>query len=113
MFNPTGEHARIFACVTQIYKAVKETLGITGCIPVILVEDETKVKTIVGTGEARYNKIVDTFCIVKIEGFSRVVMVNPLLVLFPQLVLVVSYICNCFNVAWIRWQWNVIDQLWV
>lgn len=39
-----GEHPEIFAVVASIYKDAKVQHGIEGPIPVILAEDETKVK---------------------------------------------------------------------
>ena len=39
-----GEHAEIFAAVAQIYKDAKAAHNIMGPVPVILAEDETKVK---------------------------------------------------------------------
>jgi hypothetical protein len=42
-FMPS-EHASIFKVVAEIYKATKEVHGVGGVVPVILAEDETKVK---------------------------------------------------------------------
>jgi hypothetical protein len=39
-----GKHASIFKAVAEIYKAAKEVYGVGGAVPVILAEDETKVK---------------------------------------------------------------------
>ena len=40
-----GEHAHLFACVAQLYKESKTSLDIVGPIPIILADDETKVKS--------------------------------------------------------------------
>jgi hypothetical protein len=121
-----GEHAAIFECITQIYIEAKEAHGVHGLVPVILAEDETKVKTRitwepqtdvlagfcgtkeghvcitklkleVGSGQEGYAKIVDAFKSNIMDGFARVVMVNPLHDKLPRLVLVVSCTCNCFD----------------
>jgi hypothetical protein len=137
----SGEHGEIFAAVAEIYKDAKAAHGITGPIPVILAEDETKVrsrvsyeqrfdtlagfcgpkdnhmcvsdyKPNVGIGEDGYNKILNCFRSDKVGGFARVVMVSPLHDKLPRLVLCVSCTCNCFNSQWIKDQWDRIDQLW-
>jgi len=107
-----GEHAEIFSNVAQIYKQAKAAYGTVGPVPVILVEDEIKVKgrivwdhrwdtlvgfcgpkenhvcasnykEIVGTGKDGYNKIVDSFGTNRIGAFARIVMVNLLHQSFP------------------------------
>jgi hypothetical protein len=40
-----GEHVAIFECIAQIYVEAKEAHGVHRPVPVILAEDETKVKT--------------------------------------------------------------------
>lgn len=136
-----GEHASIFKCVADIYRESKAAYRITGAVPVILAEDETKVKSriswdsrsdvlvgfcgskvdhrcdshfrpAVGSGEAGYSNVVDAFKLNRIGSFARVIMVNPLHDRLPRLVLVVNVTCNCFNSAWVREQWSVIDGLW-
>ena len=121
-----GEHVDIFWSVAQIYKQAKETHGIIGPIPVILAEDETKVKdrvawyhcwdrlvgfcglkddhicvsnykVVVGMGDSSYNNIVDGFRTNCVGAFARIIMVNPLHSNLPRLVLVVTYTCNCFD----------------
>lgn len=122
----SGEHAQIFSNVADIYRKAKEAHGIVGPVPIILAEDETKVKgriswerktdalvgfcgskenhvcksgykIVVGSGEAGYSKIVDSFQTNKVGGFARVIMVNPLHNKLPRLVLVVCCTCGCFN----------------
>ncbi len=39
-----SEHAVIFKCVAKIYKEAKQVHNIGGPIPIILAENETKVK---------------------------------------------------------------------
>lgn len=39
-----GEHSEIFAAVAEIYRNAKAAHDITGPVPVILAEDETKVR---------------------------------------------------------------------
>ena len=39
-----SEHTSIFKAIAEIYKATKEVQGVGGVVPVILVEDETKIK---------------------------------------------------------------------
>ena len=136
-----GEHSEIFASVAEIYKCAKIAHGIVGPVPVILAEDETKVKgrvaweqkfdtlagfcgieknhvcvsdfkPIVGSGNNGYNTIVDSFTNNRVGGFARVVMVNPLHQSLPRLVLVVNCTCNCFNAGWVRRQWKVIEKIW-
>ena len=137
-----GEHSEVFASVAEIYKGVKLGHGIVGLIPIILAKDETKVKgrlvwdqkydtlagfcgiennhvcvsnfrLIVGSGSDGYNNIVDSFSNNHVGGFARIVMVNPLHQSLLRLVLVVNCTCNCFNAAWVRRQWKVIEKLWV
>jgi hypothetical protein len=136
-----GEHSQIFKAVAQIYADAKKVHGITGPVPVILAEDETKVKSrvayeqkwdslagfcgvkdnhvcisdyklLVGSGDEGYSRVVEGFRTNKVGGFARVVVVNPLHDKLPRLVLVVSYTCNCFNAAWVRDQWKTIERLW-
>lgn len=136
-----GEHAEIFAAVAQIYRDAKAAHNIMGPVPVILAEDETKVKgrvawepkwdtlagscgplenhvcisgfrPVVGCGEDRYRQMVDSFTTNTKDSFARVVVVNPLQDKLPRLVLVACCTCNCFKSAWVRNQWEVIDKLW-
>ena len=136
-----GEHGEIFAAVAEIYKDAKDAHGIIGPIPVILAEDETKVrsrvhyeqrfdtlagfcgpkdnhicvsnyKPIVGIGDDGYNKILDCFRFDKVGGFARVVMVSPLHDKLPRLVLCVSCTCNCFDSQCVKNQWVKIEKLW-
>ena len=133
-----GEHASLFAAVANIYREAKSAHGVQGQVPIILAEDETKVKTriswearsdglvgfcgskedhicvssfkpVVGNGESGYDAIVDSFRSNKKGSFARV---NPLHDKLPRLVLVVSCTCNCFDAEWVRNQWNCIDALW-
>jgi hypothetical protein len=55
-----GEHFAIFASIANIYREAKETHGITGLVPVILAEDETKVKMRIAW-EAKTDRLV-RFC---------------------------------------------------
>ena len=136
-----GEHGEIFASLAEIYKEAKVAYGIVGAVPVILAEDERKLrsrvsyeqrfdslagfcgpkdnhvcissyKLILGTGEAGYNKILDCFRADKVGGFARVVMVSPLHENLPRLVLCMSCTCNCFDSQWIKNQWEQIEKLW-
>ena len=137
----SGEHADIFKSIASIYVDAKAALGISGPIPVILAEDETKVrgrvswearwdtllgfcgptenhkcitnyKPVVGVGEVGYNKVVDSFKQNKVGGFARVIVVNPLHEKLPRLVLVACCTCGCFDASWVRAQWKEIDNLW-
>ena len=96
----SGEHAEIFESIANIYSDAKVAHCLSGPIPVILVEDETKVrgrisweakwvtmvgfcgpkenytciphyKPIVGVGEVGYNKLVDSFRLNKVGGFAK------------------------------------------
>ena len=136
-----GEHSQIFAAVAQIYRDAKLAHNILGPVPILLAEDETKVKgrvtweskwdtlagfcgpsenhvcvsgfrPIVGSGEEGYRKLLESFSNNKKGSFARVVVVNPLHELLPRLVLVVCCTCNCFNSDWVRGQWDIIDKLW-
>ena len=136
-----GEHGEIFAAIANIYKDAKAAHGIVGSVPVILAEDETKVRTrvsydqrfdslagfcgpkenhlcisnykpIVGNGETGYNKIVDCFCSDRVAGFARVLMVSPLHEKLSKLVLCVSCTCNYFDSQWVKNQWSKINKLW-
>lgn len=100
-----GEHREIFRGVAQIYKDTKVVHGIVGPMPILFIEDETKVKgwiawdhhwdtlsgfcgpneihvcvfnfkQIVGSNDEGYNKIMDCFCTNRV--FAKIVMVNPL-----------------------------------
>ena len=137
----SGEHADIFKSVAKIYTDAKKALGISGPIPVILAEDETKVrgrvswearwdtllrfcgpidnhkcitdyKPVVGESEVGYSKMVDSFRLDKVGGFARVIMVNPMHEKLPRIVLVACCTCGCFDASWVRAQWNKIDDLW-
>ena len=136
-----GEHSVLFAAVAEIYREAKVTHGVEGPVPVILAEDETKVrsritwdarsdglvgfcgekdshvckssfKPTVGNGEDGYSCIVDSFRLNDKGSFARVIMVNPLHDKLPRLVLAVSCTCNRFNSDWVRNQWSSIDVLW-
>jgi len=136
-----GEHAEIFESIATIYADAKATHGIIGSVPVILAEDETKVrgrvawearsdtvvgfcgpkadhvciplyKPSVGAGEGGYNKLVESFKLDKVGGFARVIVVNPLHEKLPRLVLVAICTCGCFDSNWVRQQWDQIDELW-
>ena len=135
------EHPEIFRCIAQIFKEPKIAHAISRPIPVILAEDETKVKSrvawepqrdtlagfcgwknnhrccttlklVVGSGKHGYESIVGAFRDAKMGGFARVIMLNPLHSALPRLALVVTCIYNCFDSNWIRNQWKVIDKLW-
>jgi len=56
--------------------------------------------------------LLESFSNNKVGSFACVVVVNLLYKKLPYLVLVVYCICNCFNSAWIRNQWEIIDKLW-
>ena len=102
-----GEHIDIFKSIASIYVEAKAAHGISGPIPVILAEDETKnkgriswearrdtmlgfcgpqdnhscitdYKPTIGVGEIGYNKMVDSFRLDRVGGFARVIVVNPL-----------------------------------
>jgi hypothetical protein len=121
-----GEHPGVFKAVVDVYRCAMLAHGITGLVPVILAEDETKVKSrvsweskwdtlagfcrpkqnhvcissykpVVGFGKVGYNTIVDSFRTNKIGGFARIIVVNPLHEKLPRLVLVVCYTCNYFD----------------
>ena len=103
----TGEHAVIFKCIADIYVEAKVLHGIHGPVPVLLSEDETKMKAhiawdftndvltgfcrkkddhkctplfrcIVGEDEVGYKNILEAFQRNMIGSFARVIMVNPL-----------------------------------
>jgi hypothetical protein len=126
-----GEHSEIFGAVARIYADAKIAHNIIGSVPVILAEDETKVKgrmsweakwdtlagfcgpkanhvcittykPVCGVGEDGYNKIVESFRDDQVGSFARVIIVNPLHDKLPRLVLVVCCTCNCFDSAWVR-----------
>lgn len=126
-----GEHREVFHSVAEIYKNAMAHHGIIGPVPVILAEDETKVKSricyeqrldtlvgfygpkenhvcvpnysvAVGQGEAGYNHIMDAFANDKVGGFARVIMVCPMHLKLPRLVLSVLCTCGCFDSAWVR-----------
>ena len=136
-----GEDREVFQAVAEIYRHAKAHHGIAGSILIILVEDETKVKSQVSwehrrdalTGfcgpkedhvcvptyevvvEARtsgYDNILNAFSADKVGGFARVIMVYPLHASLSHLVLTVTCTCGCFDSAWVRNQWDRIDVLW-
>ena len=121
-----GEHSTLFAAVAHIYREAKAAHGVEGPVPVILAEDETKVKSHiswdarfdglvgfygekeshvcistfrpqVGNGEEGYVSIVDSFRLNCKGSFARVIMVNPLHDKLSRLVLAESCTCNRFN----------------
>ena len=126
-----GEHADIFSSIASIYTDAKAVHGISGPIPVILAEDETKVcgrisweartdtmlgfcgpkeshtciadyKPKVGDGHEGYNKLMESFKLNKVGGFARVIVVNPLHEKLPRLVLAARCTCGSFDSAWVR-----------
>ena len=136
-----GEHSEVFASVAQIYHDAKVAHNIVGPVPVILVEDETKMKgrvaweprsdtlagfcgpsenhicisgfrPIVGSGEEGYQQLLDSFSNNRAGSFARIIVVNPLHKKLPRLVLVACCTCNCFNSAWVKHQWETIDRKW-
>jgi hypothetical protein len=136
-----GEHREVFRCVAEIYKCAMVVHGVVGPIPMILAEDETKVKprvtweqkwdalggfcgpkddhvcvsnykVSIGDGEEGYNKIADAFRNDKIGGFTRVIMVSPMHEKLPRLILSVACTCNCFDADWVKKQWERVDALW-
>ena len=66
----------------------------------------------VGDVHDGYNKLIEFFILYKVEGFVKVIVVNPLHEKLPRLVLVACCISRCFDSAWIRAQWKKIDDLW-
>jgi hypothetical protein len=62
-----GEHSEIFAAVAQIHKDAKEKQGVTGPVPMILSEDEAKVKGRV-SWEAKWDTLAG-FCGAKVDLF--------------------------------------------
>ena len=135
-----SKHADIFNAVANTYRHEKDVHNIRDLVPMILAEDETKVKSkvankqkwdtlagfcgvtdkyvyvtdfklVVGVEEPGYQKILDSFQSNKVGGFAKVIMVNPLHQSLPRLVLVVCCTCYCFNSSWMRKQWAVIDKL--
>ena len=136
-----GEHAEIFKSIAKNFSDAKAAHGISGAVPVILVEDETKVrgrvswearsdtllgfcghtenhkcitdyKPTIGVSEVGYNKVIDSFRLDRVGGFARVIVVNPLHDKLPRLVLAACCTCGCFDSGWVRAQWNRIDELW-
>ena len=135
-----GEHEEIFQSIASIYIDAKAAHGLSRPIPVILAEDETKVKShvfweawsdtlvgfcglienhncvttykpVVGVAEVGYNKVLQSFRQDKVGSFARVIVVNPLHEKLPRLVLVACCTCGCFDSTWVRAQWNKIDEL--
>ena len=115
--------------------------SISRFVPIILLEDETKVRSnvawepkydtlagfcspkdnhvcqsgfkhAVGVGKDGYNVIVDALRNNKLGGFARIVVVNPLHESLLRLVLDVCSTCNFFDASWVRRQWKVIHSLW-
>ena len=115
LFVP-GEHADIFSSIASSYRDAKVVHGISGPIPIILAEDETKVrgrvswearsdtmlgfcrpkeshtcipnyKPKVGDGHAGYNKLIESFKLDKVGGFARVIVIKSLHEKLPRLVL--------------------------
>ncbi len=136
-----GEHESIFKSVASIYKNAKKALQIETDIPVILAEDETRVKSmirwdakkdtlvgfcgnenshtcisgfeiVVGDEEMGYNKIANAFRECCKGKYARIIMVNPLHEKLPQLLLACSVTCNRFKANWVREQWERIEVLW-
>jgi hypothetical protein len=125
-----GEHVAIFKCVAKNYKEAQQVHNIGGLVPIILAEDETKVKSkvswdskggnligfcgakenhycvtnfspIIGIREVGYDNILEAFTSNKIASFAKVTIVNPLYEKLPRLVLIVCWTCNCFNANWV------------
>ncbi|KAL3683565.1 hypothetical protein R1sor_001587 [Riccia sorocarpa] len=136
-----GLQLQNFQEINNILSAAKLYHGIQSNVPVILAEDETRVKPRVrweprrdtligfcgekvehvckvgieievGSGEAGYSKIVDSFEH-NIQGsYVRVVIVNPLHVKLPKLVLFASTTCNSFSADWVRVHWDALKESW-
>ena len=136
-----GFHLEIFEAIGEIYQQAIIAHNLEGPIPIILAEDETKVKSriswdsrndrlsgfcglatehtccpgfyvVVGNNEAGYGNIVDSFRDCRIGSFARVIMVNPLHSKLPRLIIACCTTCNCFTASWIRHQWREMDRLW-
>ena len=60
---------------------------------------QTRFKLVVRVGEDGYNVIIDAFKNNKLDGFARIVVVNPLHESLPRLVLVVYTTCNYFDAS--------------
>ena len=115
--------------------------GLQALIPMLLVEDKTKIKArlcwehrldaligfcrpkedhiciptfkvVVGEGELKYNRILDAFAADKVGGFARVIMICLLHDKLPRLVLTVTCTYRCFYSNWVHNQWDCIDALW-
>lgn len=109
-------------------------------VPIILVEDEAKVKSIIsweakldtllgfcglqvdhacvtalkpviGSDSRNYGMIMQAFSTHRITKIVRVRILNPLHDKLPRLVLVVTCTCICFDALWVHNQWDKIDQL--
>ena len=101
-----GEHEALFAQISNIYVEAKKTHGVHRHVPIILAEDETKVKSrivweassdtlvgfcgskdshccvsnfkpVVGCGNSGYEAIVDAFRLNKKGSFARVIACTP------------------------------------
>jgi len=109
----------------KIYKEAKQVHNIGGHVPIILVEDEIKVKSksiisweskgdkfcdakenhrcvinfkhVIGIGKVGYNNVFEAFTNNKIASFAIVVIVNLLHEKLLRLVFVLCCTCNCFN----------------
>jgi len=68
-------------------------------------------KLVIGSRKDEYNMILESFKDNKIGGFARIIVVNPMHDKLPHLVLVATCTCNCFDSAWMRQQWGIIDTL--
>lgn len=125
-----------------IYKESVLHHGVVARVPVILSENETKVKErvvwlykcdclsrfygskidhkcvsnfipMIGVGEEEYNyKLIDAFWFGKLGWFARVIIINPLHEKLPRLMFVVTCTCNCFDSSRVRNQWQVVKDLW-
>ncbi|KAL3678512.1 hypothetical protein R1sor_021468 [Riccia sorocarpa] len=136
-----GVQPQNFAEVSKILEASKRYHGIVGGVPVILAEDETRIKprvrwesrrdtqigfcgqkeshtcrlgleVKVGSGEEGYSRIVDSFESNVIGSYARVVIVNLLHEKLPRLVISASVTCNSFDATWIREQWDWMKCEW-
>lgn len=74
--------------------------------------NRTSFKPFVSVRETSYKNVIVMFCNNKMGGFACVIVNNPLHANLHRPVLVVCATCNCFDVAYVHSQWNLVNKLW-
>ena len=139
---PPNHHLECFKHLASIYTSIKENKNIKGDILVETAKDETviigKVEWdirkdegwgwcgregdnhmcnaefvyIVEDDDNVYTRLVEAFGQNRVAGFARVIMLNPIHKNILPFVVLLQAVCNKFDHAMVRDQWNIVTDLY-